>query len=331
MNLNTPLKASDLAKRFKAELLGNPGNTITSINEIHKVTEGSLTYVDHHKYYKKVLASEATTILINKKVECPEGKTLLVVNDPFEVYNTIALEARPFIQSTKMISDSATIGEGTVIQPNVFIGNHVQIGKNCIIHPNVTIYDYSEIGDNVIIHSNTTIGNDAFYYHGNNGAYDKMHTIGKTVIRDNVEIGSSCTIASGVSGITQIGMGTKIDSQVHIGHGTVIGNNCLFAAQVAIAGKTFIGDGVVLYGKVGVSKDIMIGKNVVVLASSNVDKSLDANKTYFGSPAIDARDKWKEKVYVRMLPKVWHKIVFKQDVSIPAESHIDNADDELLA
>lgn len=331
MNLNTPIKVSDIALRFGAELIGSKENLITSINEIHKVKDGSLTFVDHHKYYKKVLESEASIILINKKADCPEGKTLLVVKDPFEVYNTLALEMRPFLATKKMISDSATIGEGTIIQPNVFIGNHVKIGKNCIIHPNVTIYDYSEIGDNVIIHAQTAIGNDAFYYHGNNGAYDKMHTIGKTVIKDDVEIGASCTIASGVSGVTMIGKGTKIDSQVHVGHGTVVGNNCLFAAQVAIAGKTYIGDGVILYGKVGVSKGLMIGKNAVVLASSNVAKTLEGNKTYFGSPAVDARDKWKEKVYVRMLPKVWHKLMFKSDAVIPAEKMIDNTEDELLA
>lgn len=329
MNLSSPLVASDIAKRFKAELIGISDAKITSINEIHKVIEGSLTFVDHHKYYKKVLASEATTILINKKVDCPEGKTLLVVDDPFEVYNALALEARPFIPATVAISETATIGEGTIIQPFVFIGNHVKIGKNCVIHPNVSIYDYTEIGDNVIIHANTAVGADAFYFHGNNGAYDKMHTIGKTVIKDDVEIGSGCSIDSGVSGITQIGKGTKIDSQVHIGHGTVIGNNCLFAAQVAIAGKCYIGDNVILYGKVGISKDIMIGKSAVVLASSNVDKSLDGNKTYFGSPAIDARDKWKELVYVRMLPKNWHRIMFKPETNQP--THHSLSDDELLA
>jgi UDP-3-O-[3-hydroxymyristoyl] glucosamine N-acyltransferase len=328
MILNKPLIASEIAKRFDAILIGKPDNNITSINEIHKVREGSITFVDHLKYYQKVLDSEATIIIINKKADCPEGKTLLVVKNPFEVYNQLALEARPFIPATASVSETAIIGENTVIQPNVFIGNHVKIGKNCVIHANVSIYDYTEIEDNVIIHSNTSLGADAFYYHGNMGAYDKMHTIGKVIIKDDVEIGPGCTIVSGVSGHTQIGKGTKIDSQVHIGHGTVVGSNCLFAAQVAIAGKTYIGDNVILYGKVGVSKDVMIGKNAIVLASSNIDKTIEGNKTYFGSPAIDARDKWKEMVYVRMLPKVWHKILFKADPK--SNGHKVN-DDELLA
>ncbi|MCD8529034.1 MAG: hypothetical protein LRY27_03535 [Chitinophagales bacterium] len=138
-----------------------------------------------------------------------------------------------------------------------------------------------------------------------------MHSTGRVLIEDNVEIGSACSIDKGVSGDTIIGHGTKLDSQVHIGHGVVVGKNCLLCAQVAIAGKSMIGDGVILYGKVGVSKDVLIGHNAVVLASSNVDKNLPAEGTYFGSPAINARDKWKEMALVRMLPKVWSSILFK--------------------
>jgi len=311
MKLNTALKAKDIAEKYQAKLLGDENALIGSINEIHKLTEDSITFVNHPKYYEKVLGSIAKVILINQEVKCPKGKTLLVVEDPFLVYNDLALNARPFIPSVQLISPLAKIGKGTIIQPNVFIGNHVKIGKNCIIHPHVTIYDYSEIGDNVIIHANTTVGSDAYYFQKQGEAYVKMHSIGRAIIHDDVEIGSSCSIDSGVSGDTIIGKGTKLDSQVHLGHGVVIGKHCLLCAQVAIAGKSNIGDEVILYGKVGVSKNIKIGTKSLVLASSNVDKDLPANGTYFGSPAINARDKWKEMAIVRMLPKMWSRIMFK--------------------
>lgn len=311
MKLNTPLKVKDIAKKYKTQLIGDEDAEIGSINEIHKLEEDSITFVDHPKYYGKVLGSKALVVIINQVVDCPKGKTLLVTDNPFALYNDLALNTRPFIPSSVSISPLAEIGEGTITQPNVFIGNYVKIGKNCIIHPNVTIYDYSEIGDNVIVHANTTIGSDAFYFHKKGSEYEKMHSIGKAVIENDVEIGSSCTVDSGVSGNTIIGQGTKLDSQVHVGHGVVIGKNCLLCAQVAIAGKSHIGNKVILYGKVGVSKDINIGDEAVVLASSNVDKDLPARGTYFGSPAINARDKWKEMALVRMLPKMWGKIVFK--------------------
>jgi UDP-3-O-[3-hydroxymyristoyl] glucosamine N-acyltransferase len=193
----------------------------------------------------------------------------------------------------------------------------VKIGKNCVIHPNVTIYDYSEIGDNVIIHSNTVIGCDAFYYKGRPEVYEKMHTIGRAIIEDDVEIGACCAISSGVSGDTIIGAGTKLDNHIHIGHGTILGKKCLLAAHTAIAGKTTIGNNCIIYGKVGISKDLRIGDNTIILASSNVDKDLDGGKTYFGSPAIDARQKWKELAITRMLPSMWDKlkVLAKEEVN----------------
>jgi UDP-3-O-[3-hydroxymyristoyl] glucosamine N-acyltransferase len=315
MKLNHKIKVKDIAKTYGAQLLGDENAEIGSINEIHKLLEDSITFVDHEKYYDKVLNSIARVVIINQAVACPEGKTLLVVDNPFEVYNDLALKARPFEPQQEMVHSTAQIGENSIIMPNVFVGHHVKIGRNCIIHPQVTIYPYSEIGNNVIIHANTVIGNDAYYYHKDNEAYSKMHTIGRAIIEDDVEIGASCSISSGVSGDTIVGKGTKVDNQVHLGHGTVVGKNCLLAAQVAIAGKTNIGDNVVLFGKVGVSKGISIGENAVVLAASNVSKTLPGNETYFGSPANKAKDVWREMAHLRMLPKVWKQILFKEEQS----------------
>ena len=93
---------------------------------------------------------------------------------------------------------------------------------------------------------------------------------------------------------TVIGEGSKLDCQIHIGHGAVIGKNCLFAAQVGIGGKTIVEDNVVLYGQVGIAQALHIGKGAVILAKSGVSKSLEGGKTYFGIPADEVRDKYKE-------------------------------------
>jgi UDP-3-O-[3-hydroxymyristoyl] glucosamine N-acyltransferase len=313
MRLGRKLSVKEIAATYGAKIIGDENAEIGSIREIHKLDSDSITFVDHEKYYEKVLSSVARVVIINKEVECPEGKTLLVTENPFELYNNLALQTRPFEMQHEMIAPTASIGSNTLIMPNVFVGHHVKIGKNCIIHPGVCIYAYSEIGDNVIIHANTVIGSDAYYYHRGSGGYDKMHTIGRAIIEDDVEIGSSCSIDSGVSGDTIIGKGTKVDNQVHLGHGAVVGQNCLLAAQVAIAGKTHIGNNCILYGKVGISKGLVIGDNAVILAASNVSKSLPGNETYFGSPANKAKDVWREMAHVRMLSNMWKQLVFKKE------------------
>lgn len=315
MKFEQPLSVQWFADFLGAALVGDSSQMAYGINEIHKVTNGDISFVDFEKYYDKCLNSDATIIIINKRVPCPEGKTLLIHDEPFASYNKIVHHFRPYVPAVKMISDSAVIGEGTQIEPGVFIGDHVTIGKNCLIHPNVTIYDHSIIGDHVEIHSGTVIGCHAYYYKrrkGNEVQYDKMMSCGRAVIHDWVEIGACCTIDKGVSGDTIIGAGTKLDKHVHVGHDTVVGKNCLFAAHVGIAGVTTIEDEVILWGQVGVNKDLTIGKGAVVYAQSGVPSSLEGGKVYFGSPAEDARTKMRELSWIKRIPELWNKMMGKE-------------------
>jgi UDP-3-O-[3-hydroxymyristoyl] glucosamine N-acyltransferase len=312
MKFPSPVSVGWLAEMIGAELVGNTAGHATGINEIHKVEEGDVVFVDHPKYYDKCIHSRASYIIINKLTDFPEGKTLLIHDQPFEAYQTIVKHFRPFNPGTKPINDSAVIGEGTFIYPNTYIGNDVTIGKHCLIYPNVTVLDHCIIGDNVIIQSGTVIGSDAFYYNTKKDRevwYRKMHSCGRVIIENEVEIGSGCTIARGVSHDTIIGQGTKIDNLVHIGHDSVIGKNCLFAAQVGIAGSVNIGNGVVLWGQVGVSKTLTIGDNAVIYAQSGVPASLEGNRVYFGSPVENAKEKMKELVWVKRIPELWKKVM----------------------
>ena len=308
MKFPSPVSLDELSKLTGSQMMSRTKSLVSGINEIHKVESGDITFVDHPKYYEKALHSAATFVIINKVTEVPDNKALLISDDPFSAYITIVKKFRKFKAASKAISETSSIGEGTVIQPGSFVGENVRIGKNCIIHSNVSIYDHSLIGDDVIIHANTVIGADAFYFKRRPEGYDKMLSCGRVVIHDKVEIGASCTIDKGVSGDTIIGAGTKIDNQVHVGHDTVIGKNCLFAAQVGIAGVVTIEDDVILWGQVGVQKDLTIGKGAVVLGQSGIPKSLEGGKTYFGSPVQDAREKMKELALVKQLPEIIEKL-----------------------
>ena len=308
MKLSSPIVLADIAVLIGATYHGDALFPISGFNEIHMVSEGDLTFVDHPKYYSKALSSKASTIIINQEVECPIGKALLFHNDPFAAYTSLVRKIMPFIASTAAISPTATIAEGTVIQPGVFVGNHVVIGKNCIIHSNVSIYDHTIIGDNVVIHANSVLGADAYYFQRKPDGYRKLESCGKVIIEDNVEIGALCSIDRGVSGNTVIGRGTKFDNHVQVGHDTQIGKNCLIGAHTAIAGVTRIEDDVLIWAKVAINKDLVIGKGAVILATSGVDKSLPGGATYFGIPAIEARKKWKELAILRKLPEIYKKL-----------------------
>ena len=311
MQFPSPVSIKWIASLIDATIIGNDTLTATGINELHKVEKGDLVFVDHPKYYTTCINSAASFIIINKITDCPEGKALLIVENPFEAYCKIVNHFNPFTPSNKSISDSAVVGEDTFIYPGAFIGNRVRIGSNCIIHPNVSIMDNCIIGNNVVIQAGTVIGSDAFYYNSKKDRdiwYKKMPSCGRVIVKDFAEIGANCTIDRGVSNDTIIGEGTKFDNLIHIGHDTVIGKNCLFAAQVIVGGCVEIKDGVTLWGQVVVNKTLTIGENAVVLGKAGVVGSIEGNKTYWGTPAQDAGIAKRELVWIKRIPALWEKV-----------------------
>lgn len=308
MDFNKPLNLSEIAEIVNGKVIGNSDAVVLGLNELHVVRKGDITFVDHPKYYNKVLNSAASYIIINKEVEAPIGKSLILHDAPMDAFNTLIAHSRPLVPATSLVSDSATIGEGTVIQPGAFIGNNVTIGKNCIIHANVSIYDGSEVGDNVIIHSNSVIGGDAYYFQKRPNGFVKFLSAGKVIIEGNVEIGASCSIDKGVTGDTIIGEGTKMDNQCQVGHDTVIGKHCLIGAFAAIAGVTVIEDEVIIWARVAINKDLVIGKKAVIMATSAVDKSIEGGKVYMGSPVMEVRQYWKHFASLRKVPEMLKKM-----------------------
>jgi UDP-3-O-[3-hydroxymyristoyl] glucosamine N-acyltransferase len=309
MKFPEPIEIESIAAQFGGRIIGDASIKATGINEIHKVQVGDITFSDVAKYFEKSLNSAASVILLNAEAVCPSGKAIIVVDDPFTVYDAIVRRYRSFQPIHEAISQSAQIHPSAMIEPNVTIGPHVVIGAHAYIQTNAYIGEYTQIGAHVQIGVGALIGTDAFYFKKKpDGSFQKWRSGGRVIIHDRVDIGAGCTINKGVSGDTIIGEGTKIDCQVHIGHGAVIGKNCLFAAQVGVAGKTIIEDHVVLYGQVGVAQSLHIGKGAIVLAKSGVSKSLEGGKAYFGTPADEMRQRYKELAALRQLPEALKKL-----------------------
>lgn len=298
----------EISEIISCKFVGDVDFPVLGMNEIHVVEEGDIVFVDHPKYYDKALQSRATIVLINKEVECPSGKALLISDDPFRDFNKLTKHFKPFVSSNVSVSESAKIGERTIIQPNCFIGNNVVIGKNCLIHSNVSIYDDTIIGDNVIIHSGTVLGADAFYYKKRPEGFDQLLSGGRVVIENNVGIGANCTIDRGVTGDTTIGEGTKMDNMIQVGHDTIIGKKCLIASHTGIAGCVVIEDEVTLWGQVGVTSGIRIGTKAVVLGQSGVSKSIEGGKTYWGTPVDEARETMKNMAFVKRIPEITQEL-----------------------
>ncbi|MEJ6588639.1 MAG: LpxD N-terminal domain-containing protein [Crocinitomicaceae bacterium] len=305
MRFSSPKYIEDIAAHLKREFAGPKAHKVLGLSEINQVEKGDLIFVDHPKYFQKALLSNANTILINEKIDPPEGKAIIISDHPFDDYNQLTQFYFP--KSPLGANMNQTINHTATIAQNATIGNHVQIGKGVVILPGAVIMDYVEIGDHVIIGPNSVIGHDAFYYNTKKRIHTRMNSIGGVKIEDHVEIGASCTIDRGVSSMTTIGQGTKIDNLVQIGHDTVIGKDCLIASGAGIAGCVTIKDHVTIWGQVGCASKVTIGENVVVFAQSGISKDLETGKSYFGSPCIEATKKFRELAALRNLPKFLNK------------------------
>ena len=300
MRFQSPQSLATIAELIDAKFIGNPDFQVLGTNEIHRVKAGEIVFVNHPKYYDKALNSDATIILIDKEIDCPEGKALIISDDPFRDFNKIN-EHYQGIQTFETTNQNVKIGKNCKIHPSVIIGNDVTIGDNCMIFPNVVIGDRTIIGNNCIIQSGTVLGGDAFYYNKNSEGYRKMLSVGNVILEDHVEIGVNCCIDRGVTDSTIIKKGSKLDNLIQVGHDTVLGERTLVASGTMIAGCCIVDDDVQIWGQVGIASGKRVGKGAVLLGKTGVNKDLEGGKTYFGSLAEEFREYLKKEVKLKNL------------------------------
>lgn len=299
MTFEQPQTLQSISQLIGAKMVGDENFQILGTNEIHRVKTGEIVFVNHPKYYEKALNSAATIILIDKEVDCPQGKALLISEDPFRDFNKINTHFTRISNFNEEIH-GLEIGEGTKIHPSAVLGNNVKIGNNCLIFPNVVIGDRTLIGDNVIIQSGTVLGGDAFYYRKLNGNFDRLISVGNVIIENNVEIGNNCTIDRGVTDSTIIGEGSVLDNQIQIGHDTVIGKRCLIASLTGIAGCVIIEDEVTVWGQVGMASGVRVETGTVLLGKTGVNQDLKKG-TYFGPLAVEFKEFLRREIKVKNL------------------------------
>ena len=89
MTFTKPQTLKSISELIGAKMIGDENFPVLGTNEIHRVKSGEIVFVNHPKYYDKALNSAATIILIDKEVDCPAGKALLISDDPFRDFNKI--------------------------------------------------------------------------------------------------------------------------------------------------------------------------------------------------------------------------------------------------
>ena len=326
------IKLGEIASVIEGQVVGDADHLINGVSQIQDANSGTITFLSNPAYKKYLDITDADAIIVEEKSLLKEKMGIVVKNSQFAMAKTLRLfnpvkKEKPFIDSNASISKYASIGknvsissgacikkgvrigDGCKIGSNAFIGKDTTLGNNCELYPNVSIYNNVSIGSRVIIHSGTTIGSDGFGYVTINNIHEKIPQTGDVVIKDDVEIGSNCSIDRATIGSTNVGEMTKIDNLVHIAHNVKIGKGCLITAGFAVAGSTEIGDFCTFAGQVGVAPHLKIGNNSIVASKSGVTRSLKGENTYAGFPARDIKEHNRRQALINEIGRLREKLL----------------------
>lgn len=321
------LTVSKLAEHLGAELIGESAELITAVNSLDRACGSEVSFISSEKYAGKCDESEASAVIVAKKVEGVSIAQLVVENVDIALIKTLNLLAPKLtvasgIHPTAVIEQSAQIGKNAVIGPGAYISHNAKIGNGsvisagCCVGENSMIGDNSRLGCNAVIHhnciignncviqANSTIGSTGFGYSLIDGAHQLIPHNGGVIIEDCVDIGANCCVDRAKFGNTIIGAGTKVDNLVQIAHNCVLGKCCLIIAQVAMAGSSTLGNGVVMAGHAGIASHCKVGDGGVITAKSATLKDVAPGQVVSGMPARDIKEVMRERVAVKRLPKM---------------------------
>ena len=291
---------------------------IVSIKPLHKAKINDLSFFDSINYKENALKTKASACITNSNLEkyLPSSTEKIIVKhvlfdlaksiktlypDADIDYNDKSLKPantknfkNVVFGNNVLVGKNVEIGKNTQIGSNSIIEHDVKIGKNCVIGYG-TILKNTILGDDVVIQDNCKIGQKGFGFIPIKSKNFKFPHIGRVIIKDKVEIASSCTIDRGSVDDTIIGKNTYLDNQVHIAHNVQIGEDCMIAGQVGFAGSSEIGNSVKIGGQAGISGHLKIGNNVKIGGGSGVVKDIEDNQIVMGYPAVPLKEFLKKK------------------------------------
>lgn len=300
-----------LADHRIAARVEGPNLRVRAVNTIEDAREGEITFLSNPKYLATVAESKASAVIAGEGVELPGGRSIVRCADPYAAVTVAIVAIHGYRQHPQWgispqatihptarvgpganiapgatVSEEAVVGENVTLYPGCFIGPRARLGNDCVLYPNVVVYDDCELGSRVAIHAGSVIGQDGLGYAPVEGKWIKIPQVGRTIIGDDVEIGANCAIDRATLGRTVVGAGTKFGNVIVVGHGTKIGEDCLFVGLVGVAGSVTVGRHCTFGGQTGTVGHVTIGDDVQVAAQSGIGGDVSSGTQLLGSPAL---------------------------------------------
>lgn len=227
-----------------------------------------------------VEASDAGVVVCPPGVGAIEGRSLVVVDGPKLAFVKVANEF--FIESV----------EETRIHPTAVVAEDATIGDRTVIGPQVHVNDCVEIGDDCTIRAGVVLGSDGFgFARDSSGRLHRQIHQGRVRIGNDVEIGPNSSIDRAVFDETVVGDGAKLSGQVHLAHQVRIGTDTTVAYGSGFAGGATVGERTTIHPHVSVATDVTIGDEADIGMNAGVLSDVADGVTAVGTPARPLSDK----------------------------------------
>jgi UDP-3-O-[3-hydroxymyristoyl] glucosamine N-acyltransferase len=317
------LKLSVLAEQLGVDLEGDPHLEITGLAGLEDAGPTELSFVSGPRYARALKQSRAGAVLAPPGM-LVAGRSCLRSPSPYSAFARAVpifypAAAEPSgVHPTAVVSEDAELGPGVAIGPYAVVGPSCRVGArtrihahavlygdatlgaDCVVHAHVAVHPRVRIGDRVVIHAGAVIGSEGFGFTLDSpaGVLRIPHRAG-VEIADDVEIGAHTTVDAAHPGhprlghptsATRIGRAVKIDNQVQVGHGCVIGDETMICAQVGLAGCTVIGRGVYIAGQSGTKGHVRIADGGRVGGATSITADVEPGAFVLGVvPAVERR------------------------------------------
>mgnify|MGYP001206166394 CR=1 FL=1 len=312
-------KLSEISDFLEGQLFGEGSKTVSEIKSLSEADKGSISFIYSKKFRKDLETTSASAVLVSKEYIEHCHVDYILVSNPHESYAKLTqlfsgdlrknISNKNYVDSYSIddieigknvyIGENVIIEKGTKINSGAFIGDDVFIGANTYLHPNVCLYHSVKIGKKNIIHANSVIGSDGLGFAKTEDSWEKIEHLGSVELKDNVEVGASCTIDRASLGTTILNSGVKLDNQVHIAHNCNIGKNTIIGAKTAIAGSTVIGEDCLIGGGCGIVDNIKIENGVRINPMTYITSSIKKSGIYSGGSVVLEHSKWLKHITIQ--------------------------------
>lgn len=306
------LTLGELSKIAGAELRGDPERVIDSVDTLEHAGEGAISFLANRRYRHFLARTDASAVILSSEDagDCPVD--CLVSSNPYLAHARVMTAlypgnlGQPGVHSSAVVDESATIATSASIAAACYIGPGVRIGEDVVIGPSCVLLENTVVGAGTrlvasvtlaaetllgrccLIHPGAVIGGDGFGLANDEGKWVKVPQVGRTILGDDVEVGSCSSIDRGAIGDTVVADGVKIDSQVHIAHNVQIGEHTAIAGCAAIAGSSKVGAYCTIAGGAGVTGHVELADHVHISGVTSVTRSLKEPGLYTSTvPAME--------------------------------------------